>query len=120
MSKYDEMVKLTDEATEALERLRGELEERAEATSIIEMDPSDADNPTVEPLEYVAGEAVLALSNVFEVVKALAADGVIELPDAPLPLADASLVTILANAELAQRHMRADLEWATKVIERVR
>jgi hypothetical protein len=45
---------------------------------------------------------------------------VIELPETPLPLADAALVTILANAQLAQKHMRADLEWATKVIERVR
>jgi hypothetical protein len=114
------MVTQVDEATEALERLRSELDERSEATGIIELDPSDPDNPSIEPLDEVAGAAVLALSDVFEVVKGLAEEGALELPTEPLPLADAALVTILANAAVAQRAIHADAEWLAGIMERAK
>jgi hypothetical protein len=119
MNRYDRMVTQVDEATEALERLRSELDERSEA-GIIELDPSDPDNPSIEALDEVAGAAVIALSDVFEVVKGLAEEGALELPTEPLPLADAALVTILANAEVAQRAMHADAEWLAGIMERAK
>ena len=117
MSRYDEMMKQIDEAREQLDRLHSEVEQRAEAVSIIELDPADPENPRVEPLDDVAGSAVIALSNVFEVVKSLAEEGAIELPTEPLPLADAALVTILANAELARRSMHEDVRWMVERME---
>lgn len=119
MSRYDDMLQEIDEATEALERLRSDVEQRAEAVSIIELDPADPDNPRVEPLDECAASAVIALAAVFEVVKSLAEEGVIELPTEPLPLPDAALVTILANASLAQRQMQADVKWLVGTMERL-
>lgn len=117
MSKYDDMAKATAEARDQLERLESELDERAEAASMREVDP-DFD---VEPLnDELAGTAVLALQGVFEIIKKLADDGWIEMPDQPLPLGDAVLMTILVNAELAHRHMKRDLEWMAGVLERAR
>jgi hypothetical protein len=117
MSKYDAMVKATAEARDQLERLESELEQRAEAAAARDFDP-DID---VKPLnDELAGTAVRALQDVFEIVKQIADDGWIEMPNQPLSFGDAVLVTILVNAELAYRHMERDLKWMAGVIERTR
>lgn len=113
MSTYERMVERIETATDALERLRSEVEERAES-ELIEEPPEPMDVGT-------ASAAVIALSEVFEVVKALAEEGQpLDLPTEPLPLADAALVTILANAEIARRGMRADVEWVVERMEALR
>lgn len=117
--KYERMMKKVDEAHESLEVLHSVLEDRDETVKIIELDPSDPDNPSLERLGEDAGYAIRALSDVFEVVKSLAEEGEIELPSEPLPLPDAVLVTILANASLAQKAMHAEVEWLAGVMERV-
>lgn len=119
MNKYERMKKQVDDARDALEELHTVLSDRDEVLGMIESDPSDPDNPPLERLGEDAGYAIRALADVFEVVKSLAEEGEIELPSEPLPLPDAALITILANASLAQKAMHADVEWLTGVMERV-